>query len=60
MAKINDLEVFQKSLKELNEYSAMLISGKYPTHYIVEKVQLWAEAVKHDAPFVDKQVKEQK
>ena len=60
MNKINEVEVFEKSLKELNNYASMLLSGKCPTKYIVGKVEMWAENIKHDAKFVDAQIKGEK
>lgn len=57
---INEVEIIQNSIKELNEYVEMLITGDHSKDYIVGKVEHWADVIKNDAKHVFEYVKQQK
>ncbi len=58
--KIDNVANIKNSLKQLNEYMDMLLTGEHPTDYIVKKIEVWAQNVITDAPHADKQIKEQR
>ncbi len=57
--KIDNVANIKYSLKQLNEYMKMLLTGEHPTDYIVNKIEIWAKSVITDAPHADKQIKDQ-
>lgn len=58
--KMNNVEIFKKSVETLNDYVEMLLSGEYCTDYIIAKIEKHASIVKENAKFADRDIKELK
>ena len=46
-------------MKELNEYSNMLLSGEFDSKYILGKIDVWTKAINGTAFHADKQIKQE-